>query len=127
VSRTRSFFFGALGALLVLVAAAIVVPQYSDYRARARGSEMLFYVRPVQDLVASRAIALQSLSGAGVGLRYETPASVKELIVREDGTLVVVGSHFGQVFVLMPSYSAGVVSWRCLGGSAKDVPATCGG
>ena len=126
-SKTRAFISGAIGALLVLIAAAIIVPQYGDYTARSRAATVLNSVRPLQDRIASRIIALKSVSGSGIGNSQLVASPVKEIVVLEDGIIIVVGSHFGQVLVLVPSYSSGNVSWRCLGGSAKDVPPQCRG
>ena len=126
-STTRSFFAGAAGALLVLAAAAVIVPQYGDYTARSRASEALYFVRSVQDQVEAQAIAHQSVSGSGVGISSSSGPAVSEVLVLSNGVILLRAAHFGQVFVLIPSYSEGKVAWHCIGGSSKDVPAKCRG
>jgi Tfp pilus assembly major pilin PilA len=116
---------GASGALLVLVAAAVIVPQYADYTARASAAGALNDLRELQERVAARALSSQSLSGSGVGISQSPPPSLREITVLADGVVVAVASRFGQVIVLVPSYSNGSVSWRCMAGSAKDVPPPC--
>jgi hypothetical protein len=120
-----SFLAGVVGALLVLAAWAVIAPQYSNYETRVHASEVLSSIRPIQDRVSSQALARQSVSGSGQGISYEPVPAVRDGWVLADGEIVVRGSHFGQVFVLVPSYSDGAVSWRCIGGSAKDVPRRC--
>jgi type II secretory pathway pseudopilin PulG len=124
-SRARSFAIGASGALFVLIAAAMIIPQYADYTARSRASVALIDLRELQERIAARALAGQSLSGSGVGVLQNTPPSLRKVTVFSDGAIVAVASHFGQVIVLIPSYSAGKVSWQCIGGSSKDVPPLC--
>jgi hypothetical protein len=122
-SRFRSFAWGALGAFLVLVAAAIVVPQYSDYRSRADADNMLVIVQPLQQEVEAHAAASHSLQGSGSGVKMAP--QFFDAIVQQDGVIVLHGHSFGQVIVLMPTLSSGKVTWRCLGGSAGDVPPSC--
>jgi hypothetical protein len=111
--------------LLVLAAAAVIVPQYSNYGMLARAYEVLRSIQPVQDRVSSQVLARQSVSGSGRGISYEPVPAVRDWQVLADGVVFVRGARFGQVFVLVPSYSEGAVSWRCIGGSAKDVPRRC--
>ena len=124
-SRVRAFLTGAAGALFVLVAAAVIIPQYSDYTTRVRASEVLLYLRQVQDRVSSQAVANKSVSGSGAGVSQLPEPPLKDIMVLPDGMIIAVSLHFGQVFVLIPSYSSGSVSWRCIAGSSKDVPQKC--
>lgn len=125
ISKTHSFIAGAAGALFILVAAAIIVPQYGDFRARAQAADALVSIRPTQDRVAAQAIARQSLVGSGLGIAQSASGHISESWVLTDGAIVLRLAGTGQVFVLLPTYSAGAVSWRCIGGSAKNVPLNC--
>jgi len=121
---------GAAGALLVLVAAAIIIPLYGDYEARVRASEVLDDLRPLKARIASRAVAVGKLTGAGVGentAKSGADYAAAAIEVLPDGVIIVKATKFGQVFVLLPSLSENHVSWRCIGGSDKDVPRACGG
>lgn len=125
-SRARAFLAGAAGALLVLVAVASVAPFYSDYRAMALASEMqALHLRYLQDVVSTQAIENQSLTGSGVGVSMRPGRLVKEVTVLPDGIIIAVAARFGQVFVLIPSYASGKVSWRCIAGSSREVPSAC--
>jgi hypothetical protein len=111
----------------VLILAALLVPQYSDYGARSRGEETLLSLMPVQERVAANIVSLGTVEGAGHGLGQVQGTSLGELTVLEDGIIIALASEDGQIFVLVPTLSANGVAWRCLGGSRKDVPRKCRG
>jgi Tfp pilus assembly major pilin PilA len=123
--RSRAFLSGVAGAFVVLAIAAIVVPQYGDYTARARASSVLWSLERIQERVSAQAQANHSLVGSGIGIAEPPGEYVSAVTVLPDGVIVAVGTHFGQVFVLVPSYSDGNVAWQCIAGSAKDVPTHC--
>ena len=129
ISRGRAFLFGALGALLVLIGAAIGIPQYSDYRARAAGGDILMQAYPVRKKVEERILALGTVEGSGtVEFKANSgspSARIEELMVEPNGTMIIRGAPYGQVLVLIPSFKENIVSWRCLGGSGKEVPSQC--
>ncbi len=118
------FFRGALGALAVLFIAAIVVPNYSDYRARAETSLWLSQMEPVRLRIEDNAKRLKTMGGAGKQL--DLPAAllpkVALLEIRDSGEIILQGGRDGQLVILTPSYAAGKVTWRCLGGTTRDVP-----
>lgn len=123
-SRLGSFALGALGAITVLLAVAIVVPLYSDYRSRAQASEMLAIAQPLQRAVEAHAVASRTLQGAGAGIKM-APAFFDSTVLW-DGTIVLRNRNsFGQVIVLQPTLKEGSVTWQCAGGSARDVPTHC--
>jgi Tfp pilus assembly major pilin PilA len=109
----------------MLIAAALIVPLYSDYTARAKASEAIYSARPLQDLVASRAIELKSLSGSGIGVGAGIKGTNGETIILPEGIIILRVPNSGQILVLLPSYEGGSVTWRCMGGSARDVPVQC--
>jgi hypothetical protein len=49
-----------------------------------------------------------------------------DAIVQQDGIIILRNRNaVGQVVVLQPTLSGSSVTWRCIGGSARDVPARC--
>ncbi len=117
------FFKGALGTLLVLVLAAIIVPQYSDYRAAAETSEWLAAVSPMKMQIEQNALRLKTLTGAGKQIdppRF-APHNVPQYEIRDSGEIILYGGRHGQFVMLTPSLADGKVTWRCLGGSKQDI------
>jgi hypothetical protein len=124
----KSVLLGMLGALAVLVAAAVIYPQYSDYRARAQTSEWLFEVQEAQRAVAANAQRRNSLTGSGVGVHrpnFSGTAAPDYFKVTDDGMIFLKGGSDGQLVVLLPSISGTHVSWACVGGSSKATPSRC--
>lgn len=115
----KSFFLGALGAILVLVAAALIYPQYSDYRAAAETSGWLAEVLPTTQAITDNTLRLNTTTGAGFGIpkptfQSHTPSLIE---VTANGTVFLKGGTDGQIIVLYPELSGGKVVWRCRGGS----------
>ena len=125
MSALRSFGVGAVGALLVLIAAALIVPLYSDYTARSRAHEALTYLKSAQDRISARAMERGTLVGSGVGIAENSESPLRETTISTDGTIIARVAYFGQVIVLIPKYSHEKITWRCIAGSAKDVPLQC--
>lgn len=123
-SRLLSFTYGAFGAVFVLVAAAIVVPQFSDYRSRAQAGYMLATAEPLQRAVEALATANRTLQGSGTGVSMAP--TFFEATVHPDGVIVLHNRNgSGQVIVLQPTLKSSSVTWQCIGGSARDVPENC--
>jgi hypothetical protein len=123
-SRLGSFSWGALGAIVVLVAAAIVVPQYSDYRSRAEAYNMLVIAEPLQRSVETHALASHTLQGSGVGVTMAP--EFFDAFVQQDGAIILHNRNaFGQLLMLQPTLQGGNITWRCMGGPPQDVPTSC--
>jgi hypothetical protein len=123
----KCFLKGLGGALFVLIGAALVVPQYSDYRARAKTSEWLARSQEIQSMIEENAVKQKSLLGAGRGIDVKTfqLAGLDVFEIMDSSTIILRGGPEGQVIVLIPSLSETRVVWRCIGGPAKAVPAKC--
>ncbi|GAA6143193.1 hypothetical protein NBRC116584_30110 [Hydrogenophaga sp. 5NK40-0174] len=124
----KSVLLGMLGAVVALVAAAMVYPQYSDYRARAQTDSWLFTVEEVQRKVETNAERKRSLVGAGTGVERPKflPSIAPEYFrVTNDGIIFVKGGRDGQLVVLMPSLSGSKITWACIGGSLRTMPSRC--
>lgn len=117
------FFKGALGALAVLLLAAIIVPQYSDYRSAAETSLWMAKMEPVKMMIEENAIRLKTLNGAGkhIDKAPYAPANATFFEIRDSGEILLRGGRDGQFVMLTPMLSDGTVTWRCLGGSKQAV------
>lgn len=125
-SSRACFLWGMLGAFGVLIAAAVVVPQYADYRERAANTEMYNEASALRQAVESRILELGTVENSG--LNIQTPAAQSyEAIVSREGIVILQGMQFGHVLVLMPSLNQDKVSWHCIGGPVKDMPLQCKG
>jgi len=128
MSRRGSFIAGFLTAIgLALLFAVVVLPQYADYRAASEVSQWLVQIQPTQELIAENAKKNGGLTRAGSGIRQPDFAPVKPdfFAVTDSGTIVIRGGHEGQMVMLLPEFSAGALTWRCVGGSRSAVPTRC--
>lgn len=118
---------GALGALTVLIVTAIALPHYSEYSARAEALSWYGLLGPTRVAIGEKALRLNSTHGAGVGVVTPTPEGASSITITTDGLIFVVGAREGQLMVLVPALAGGKVTWQCLGGSRKAMPAPCRG
>jgi Tfp pilus assembly major pilin PilA len=123
----KCFLKGLGGALFVLIGASLLIPQYSDYTARAQTVGWLAQVQAVQSTIEQNAIEQKSLLGAGRGIdtKMFQVAGLELFEITESGMVILRGGAEGQVIVLIPSLSEDRVVWRCIGGSAHAVPTKC--
>ncbi len=129
MSKLRCLFAGALGAVLVLIAAAVLIPVYGDYRGRAALTEAMGELVSYRTDISERAAKLGKTEGSGIGI-VVSPEDLARLgldYVRifSDGTIVIRHGQYRQVIVWEPTVSAGEVSWKCVGGPRKSVPPWC--
>ncbi len=120
------FFAGAMGALAILIGAAIIIPQYSDYRAAAETDRWLVQMGPIKLMIEENAMRLKTMAGAGKHI--DLPASLLSpppgatfFEIRDSGEIIMHGGRDGQLVILTPTLSDGRVTWRCLGGPTRDV------
>lgn len=129
MTRLRCLFAGALGAVLVLIAAAVLIPAYGDYRGRATLTEAMSELDSYRFDISERATTLGKTEGSGTGI-VVSPGDMARLgfdYVRifSDGTIAARHGKYHQVIIWEPTISSGEVSWRCLAGPRKSVPAWC--
>lgn len=128
--------------LLIVVAiigilAAIAVPAYTDYRIKAKASEMIVAASSARTAVTERAQSLGTLSNAGLGLTIGSTQYVENGTVNSDGTIVITGrtaninpGASALLVTLVPSYNAtqqNVTAWTCTLTPAQYAPGTCKG
>lgn len=118
------FLRGALGACAVLLAAAVVIPQYADYRERAANAAMFDESASLRQGVEARILELGGIQNSGVGVQVPPPSSYRANLTR-DGVIILQGAAFGHVLVLSPAFYQGEVIWQCIGGPPKDMPRQC--
>lgn len=123
----KSFIYGAIGALLVILIYLFAGPQFSNYRAFAESSAWLEQIKSQQKIVEERALNQHSFDGAGLGLSIGELKPVSPLFseIKDNGVIILRGGSDGQALVLIPYFKDGGVVWQCIGGSAKAVPARC--
>ncbi|HEX5055814.1 MAG TPA: hypothetical protein VFX02_04880 [Gammaproteobacteria bacterium] len=118
----RCFWWGAFGAFVVLLAAAILVPQYADYKDRAANTASYDESLMLRESIAARIIELGSVENSGTNI--QAPADAGYKAVTRDGAIILQG-RYGHVLVLTPSLDQGAVTWKCVGGPPKDMPRPC--
>lgn len=120
---------GAAGAILSLVTIGLLSSEYSDYRSRARTSNMLTLLKPLQAQVEEEILLDASISDAEPALAKAVgavPAGHFDVLrVLSGGQILARGSTDGQVIVLLPTVEHGVVEWECIGGSRRDLLTGC--
>ena len=122
----KCFIKGIVGAFVLLLAAAVIIPQYSDYRSRLETSEWILNIGATKLAVAGNANRLRSLTNSGIGVKV--PGQMRSdpaITIMANGVILIRGKKFGQLLVIIPELSDNKVSWTCVGGSAKDVPPLC--
>ncbi len=122
----RCFLSGALGALVLWLVAAVLIPRYSDFRAKAETIGWMAQMEPIRLKIEENAKRLKTMSGAGkdIDLPLSWPPGVTLFEIRDSGEIILHGGRDGRLVILTPSFAEGKVTWRCVGGPAKDVP--CG-
>ena len=123
----KCFLAGFFGALLLLIAAVLLSSQYSNYQARAETSEWLAKIKPIQAAIEKNAIQQNSLINAGKDVdkkAFQNADNLRFFEITETSALILQGGRKWAV-ILIPSLTAGQVTWRCIGGSAQLVPSEC--
>ncbi len=124
--------------LLIVVAiigilAAIAVPAYTDYRIKARASEVLLAASSLRTAVTEAFQGSQSITNAGLGLAVGSTQFVESGSVIANGVIFIQSKDLGGVTVsvlMTPSVDAAstnVVGWSCSMLPAQYAPGTCRG
>jgi type IV pilus assembly protein PilA len=128
--------------LLIVVAiigilAAIAVPAYTDYRIKARASEIILSASSLRTAVTEQFQGSQSIANAGLGLsiagtQFVTSGSViANGIIEIQGNAAAIGLSGVTISArLTPSVNAAstnVVAWSCTMTPAQYAPGSCRG
>lgn len=115
------FLFGlAMAGLLLL----IIIPNYSDYRAKSQTSnwQIEFEQSEIAKQIESQLLANQPVKVSTDKLNFKFVHFAK---VNALGEVIFKGDDFGQILILTPSKENGKIIWQCWGGSDKDIPSKC--
>ena len=123
----KSFFMGALGAIVALFSWAIVSSQYADYRTRAETSGWMLELSAVKHAIEERALDRGTLQGVGDDLDLSKFKfhDAETFEVSSSGQIMVGGGRDGQLVVLTPNLVGTKIAWRCIGGPRYALPAQC--
>jgi len=126
--------------LLIVVAiigilAAIAVPAYTDYRIKARMSEVVLAASSLRTAVAEHAQSQGGIASAGLGMtvgstQYVDSGSViangKIVIIGKPAAIGLTGTGAAVVLTMTPSFANGnVVGWQCNLSPTQYAPGTC--
>lgn len=125
-----------LGSAFVIgIMAAVAIPAYQDYTARARVAEAMAAVAPVRKAVENYFEENQAFpeSNADLALSDESDSRVVELITVSNGGVVTLSLHSedtrlqGKTIEFVPEEDDGYFEWDCTGGTlaARHRPSTC--
>lgn len=128
--------------LLIVVAiigilAAIAVPAYTDYRIKAKASELILAASSARTAVTERAQSQGTLSNAGLGLTIGSSQYVESGTVASNGTIAITGKTAAInpggsaiAVTMVPSYDAtqqNITGWTCTLTPPQYAPGTCKG
>lgn len=123
--------------LLIVVAiigilAAIAVPAYTDYRIKARMSEVVLAASSLRTAVAEQAQSQGGIASAGLGMTVGSTQYVDSGSVVANGKIVVrgkqaaIGAPTAVLLTMAPNFTNGnVVGWQCNLSPKQYAPGTC--
>jgi len=123
--------------LLIVVAiigilAAVAVPAYTDYRIKARMSEVVLAASSLRTAVAEAAQSQGGITVAGLGMTVGSTQYVDSGSVIGSGKIIVtgkqtaIGAPSAVVLTMAPQFANGnVVGWACNLSPRQYAPGTC--
>ena len=82
----KSFVHGLLGALTVLIVAAIIIPQYSDYTDRGISTVIIHFIKPEQAKIET---SLLSETLVEDKVLLNSHKFIQYLKIQKNGTIIV--------------------------------------
>lgn len=124
------FLKGVGGFLVAGLIAAIAIPAYGDYAARASVTQTLSRVIPLrQELEGLRQVhgtLTAAVAALDPPLAQRNFPGTDYLRITADGTIVFRNAKHGQLVVLEPKLEGEVLTWRCIGSRPdRDIPPDC--
>ena len=121
--KMKNFFFGFLGALTVLIAFLLLLPLYSDYRARSEVVQWMLALEALQAAVAQEYARSGKLD---VSRKLEEADSLGiKSVVTDGNVLIIQGGRENQLLVMLPKVVGNEVRWSCWVGPGKAKPSRC--
>ncbi|MCL2074895.1 MAG: hypothetical protein FWH15_00375 [Betaproteobacteria bacterium] len=133
LTEIKSFLSACVGivvALVCLLVAIVILPNYGDDRAIYETARWFNNIQPVLRLIEQNALKNQSLLNAAndidtKNLQVKIGNGVKIVEITESGWVILSGGSEEQLLILIPSLLEEHVTWRCLGAPAKILPVLC--
>lgn len=125
----QKFFILIIGMVLGIIIITILIPLTYDYSNRMALSQLLNEIKPLQQQI-EKGLHDNNLQTQLIKSKQEYQDLLKNnhidyLDIFEDGQIFIKASPRGETFLMIPEYSSSTITWNCLGGSNKDVPAGC--
>ena len=119
----KCFAKGVLGALIVLILAAIAIPQYSDYTDRAITNQVLYSVESIKSSIEKQLLINQPVKLNTNTLSLE---NVKSININVKGVITIKAGKIGQLIILTPELiDDKLVNWKCVGAPDYAMPPNC--
>ncbi|NIB40041.1 pilin [Pseudomaricurvus alkylphenolicus] len=118
---------------IIGILAAVALPAYQDYTARARTTELVLVASSVKQQVSEFAQVNGTLTGSGSGLTLSTAGDmVSEAAITANGVVTVQGvtANIGATITITLTPALGnedVVTWTCDSTNDSVAPSSCRG
>lgn len=125
MSALKSILYWSSSFIVAFIAVALIVPMYVDYSSREESFAMIKRLEKMQKEIEPEIQGGKWVSLAARNIMIDRHADIGKIFVSAEGMIVAQGMERGQIVILMPSHENGKITWRCMGGSFKDVPPQC--
>lgn len=118
-------------ALVGFLMVAVVLPQRAGAESREAAQALVSGADPAKQQVSAAAEKTGNLAGSGKNIKLAAKNDPRfgdmKWIVADDGAIRGWNEKNALEMALMPTLSAGKVSWNCKGYPVSAMPTTCGG
>ena len=118
----KAFLIGALGAIIILIAAALAILAYTDFTQRVITSEIIVSTGQQQKDIEKSILSKTPIQEQ---LLLNTTKHIQFIKVLNNGVILVKATGKGQMVVLTPTIHENSVNWSCIGSPNIWVPLKC--